>query len=201
MSEWITPLMEEWFVARDGYQLRTNYDLSPESIVVDVGAYFGKWSAEMNELYGCRPYVFEPAEMCHETLREMEGAEQIHFFQVGLGGSNRSSILYINKDSSSAVIVSPQELEIKIRRVSEMFRELGLDQIDLITINIEGMEYELLEDLLDSGTVPDIRFIQIQFHDCVPGDIQRREHIRNELKRTHNEQYCYDFIWESWERK
>jgi hypothetical protein len=41
----------------------------------------------------------------------------------------------------------------------------------------------------------------IQFHVNIKDHKQKREDIRNLLSKTHNEDWCYKNIWESWSLK
>lgn len=73
--------------------------------------------------------------------------------------------------------------------------------IDLVKIDIEGGEYDVLPQLIETGLISRIRFLQIQFHRFVDGAVQKRENLREHLRKTHTESWCYPFIWESWEAK
>jgi len=65
-------------------------------------------------------------------------------------------------------------------------------------INIEGAGYDLLDHLIESGFIKNIKNIQVQFHDIVAEAVKRRASIQEQLKKTHVLTYCYDFIWENW---
>ena len=90
---------------------------------------------------------------------------------------------------------------IKLKTMAGALAELNVRQIDLLKINIEGGEFPLLEHLLDSGLVPKIRHLQVQFHDFTESAVSRRALIREKLSRTHSQDWCYPFVWESWSRR
>jgi len=79
--------------------------------------------------------------------------------------------------------------------------ENGFSEIDLISINAEGGEYDMLRRMIDTGLVARCKNIQVQFHNFHPD----AEHLRNELRaglaKTHSESFCYKWVWESWARK
>src|SRR5919205_223063 len=54
---------------------------------------------------------------------------------------------------------------------------------EMMKINIEGGEYDLLEHLIDSGFVKNIKDIQVQFHDFVPDAEPRMSRIQRELEK------------------
>ena len=55
----------------------------------------------------------------------------------------------------------------EVRRLSTLMRELGHAQIDLLKMDIEGAEYEVIEDLT-TGRVP-VRQLLVEFHHRKPG--------------------------------
>ena len=87
---------------------------------------------------------------------------------------------------------------IEIVKASDFFREKNTRQIDLMKINIEGGEYDLLDHLIESGFVKNIKNIQVQFHDFVPRAMERMKKIQRELQKTHHLTYQYLFVFENW---
>ena len=67
-------------------------------------------------------------------------------------------------------------------------------------VNIEGGEYALLYDLINSGYIKNIENIQIQFHNNVPGHDLMIQDIRKKLEKTHTLTYKYDYVWENWSK-
>ena len=74
-------------------------------------------------------------------------------------------------------------------------------EVALMKINIEGSEYPLLEHIIDTGLIKQIRELQIQFHDFVPDAQSRMQEIQNRLSETHSPTWQYHYIWENWKRK
>jgi hypothetical protein len=68
-------------------------------------------------------------------------------------------------------------------------------------LNIEGGEYEFLMALINSKLIRKIKFLQIQFHNFFVNATKERKKIRSQLFKTHDEMWCYDFVWESWKKK
>lgn len=58
--------------------------------------------------------------------------------------------------------------------------------------------YELWKAILDAGLADNIGNFQIQFHIIDSDSIERRAAIREKLSKTHTQQWCYDFVWDSW---
>jgi len=100
-------------------------------------------------------------------------------------------------DASSIFKRSTHNVSVKLVGIGELLHEQKIVKIDLMKVNIEGGEYELLEFLVESSLICQIRDLQIQFHDFVP-DAERRMHsIQRSLERTHRQTWSYQFVWEN----
>ena len=78
---------------------------------------------------------------------------------------------------------------------------LQIEHIDLLKINIEGSEFLILPDILSKKIIIKIKYLQIQFHSFYPKSKELRDEIRAKLSVTHEEEWNYPFVWESWKRK
>jgi hypothetical protein len=91
--------------------------------------------------------------------------------------------------------------EILLKDVSAFINSNEIGEIDLMKINIEGGEYDLLDRIVNTGVVKQIKNIQVQFHDFVPNAEKRMPNIQEKLSLTHELTYQYLFVWENWKRK
>ena len=190
-----------------GESLRLDYPLGEGAVVIDAGGFYGDFAAEVLARFNCsRIDVFEPVQQYAEGIRKRFGEEgRVHVLSCGLGGTEREEEIHVAGIGSSVFDrgESNEERTEKIRIISvvDYLRERNYPVIDLFKINIEGGEYELLNTLLtQSDLLENIRFLQIQFHDFVPGACEMREAIREGLSKTHRLMWNFPFIWESWER-
>ena len=87
---------------------------------------------------------------------------------------------------------------VAVRDVAAVLAELGIGEIDLMKVNIEGAEFDLLDRLLETDWVPRIRNLSVQFHEWHPDAPRRRRAIRAALSQTHDEVWCYPWVWELW---
>lgn len=198
------PEFNKWF-ADNAEELRYNYDLSSDSIVVDIGAYKGEFSKRIFEIFGCRVYAFEPVkhyfDIASAVLRPY--IHRILVSHSGVAGNTHIGRICINGDeSSSHKIVAGGCCEESIFwSVDSVIHSLGLKEVDLVKINIEGGEYDLLEAMISKGIVERFRNIQVQFHNFMEGAPERRRHIQEALSRTHEPTYMYNWVWENWRRR
>ena len=76
-----------------------------------------------------------------------------------------------------------------------------LNHVDLIQINIEGDEYNILEQITDHDVLDRFKYIQVQFHMGMYNDVTRRNRIQEKLQiRGFNARFNYPFVWEGWEK-
>ena len=189
-----------WFAEDGDYTYRLNYDsLDKNSIVVDLGGYKGQWASDIFSKYQSRVFVFEPVAAYFNFIKDRFKANpNISVFQLALGNRNISSEIFLNADGSSTIRKIGHSETIHFIKFDEKMTELGIEEIDLIKINIEGGEYELLEFLIENGWVRKVKNIQVQFHDFFPDAKERMKKIHLALKTTHTLTYQFEFVWENW---
>ena len=66
---------------------------------------------------------------------------------------------------------------VEVRSFSEVYDELNFDVIDLLKINVEGSEYEILENIFENNYTTKIKNFQIQFHPEPPGAEETYERL------------------------
>ncbi|MEO8637386.1 MAG: FkbM family methyltransferase [Candidatus Taylorbacteria bacterium] len=177
------------------------YELGNDSLVFDLGGYEGQWSSDLYSRYRCKILIFEPVKDFAERIKKRFSANpDITLYQFGL--SNKSGELNISLDhnSSSVFTEGSSKEKVKMVRAREFFTEHHIHTIDLMKINIEGGEYDLLDDLIASNMIGNIKNIQVQFHIFVPHAEERMKMIQKELSKSHHLSYQYPFVWENWEK-
>lgn len=130
-------------------------------------------------------------------------------FNLGLG--IRNEIVMVKVDGNNACATSKfsgagGKTPLYITNATDFLLKIGLGtfDIDLLTMNCEGCEFEALETILSTNVVNHLRNIQFATHSTIPGlkdPIQRYCNIQQLLMRTHRPTYQYKFIWESWRRR
>lgn len=179
-----------------------DFDLSADSVVLDVGAFVGAWSEKMSDRFGCTIYAFEPNPGVVGSLeRRLAEREGVHIEPVGLGAADQTARLSVHGPGSSIYDTDAEETcEVTIRDVVAVFDELDLDRIDLLKLNIEGAEYDLLDRLVDARWLPRIDRLLVQFHEWHPKAYNRRRRLRRALEQQHKEVWGYPWVWEYWRR-
>lgn len=203
VTEAIEKAHQEWVAVRGDKTLRLEYDLSPKSVVLDVGGFEGQWASDIFGMYLCDVHVFEPVREHFESIsRRFQLNKSIHVYPFGLGASARRESIAVAGDASSIVRAPSNENEsIDIVEAGDFLNEHFPATLDLVKINIEGAEYELLEHLISQGVTKRVRNIQVQFHNFIPHAFERMRAIQQDLAVTHKLTYQYPFVWENWRRK
>ena len=195
-------MVQKWYADGGDDRFRYDYDLDGGSFVVDLGGYEGEWAGNIHARYGCRIAIFEPVAAFAKSIRERFGDnDDIEVFQYGLGGSSRTETIYLWGAGTSTFRKRAQGEEIRIVDVEQWLDDHRVDSVQLMKINIEGGEFELLERLLESGSISRIENIQVQFHNVAVGSTRRMERIQEGMEATHEPTYQYKFVWENWALK
>ena len=178
--------------------------LGPGAVALDVGAYVGSWATAVSaRTDGGTIHSFElsPAIVPH-LLDAVAGDERIVPHAYGLGGAD-STVLVSRRGLGSSVfnVDEAGSDEGIIRDVAEVFRELELERVAVMKINIEGGEYDLLDRMAGAGLLDRVDCYLIQFHEWIRGAYSGRRRIHRELARTHRLVWDYPFVWKRWERQ
>ena len=151
--------------------------------------------------YGTRSLIFEPvpsfAEGLMSRFRENDRVVVIH---AGLGGSQRQQEIFVDRDGSS--IVRGKEnpsVHVQLLDVASVFAGISDSMVDCMKINIEGAEYELLDAMISANLLTRVRALLIQFHDIGSGSHRSRAAIQDEMSKTHECVFDYEFLWERWD--
>ena len=191
-----------WNLRKGDSLLSFDYPLNQNSIFFDIGAHVGNFSTKMYEKFECNIYAFEPLDENFKKLTQnLNNYKKIKCFQIALlnfdGYSNISSL------GASASLFDRNEgstnKEVVVKSFETFITEENIKFVDFVKMNIEGSEYDLLNDIIDSGNIKKIQHLQIQFHNFVDDSETKRKMIRNKLKKTHKNIYNFPFIWERWD--
>jgi FkbM family methyltransferase len=171
--------------------IRYDYDLSPESVVIDLGAYQGEWAKEIFARYKCKIIAVEPTEYIRDFTDGViiNKAASTNDGKISFGGRAYYSSIFEEGDH-----------EYECMDVNRIIS--GAKEIDLLKVNIEGAEYDVLNHIIAAGLHPRIKNIQVQFHQIagVPYEKWYNE-ISKQLSLTHQLTWHYPYCWENWQRK
>jgi len=198
-----SPSIIKW-VEDKAYNKIFDHPLNEMSVVMDVGGFTGNWTEKIYNKYGCNVIVYEPVLEYFSIIKNrFIKNDKIIPHNYGLGKENKE--ILINKRGEGSTIYNKKNNlseKIKIKNIQEELSQYS--NIDLMSINIEGGEYELLDCILSNNLTSKINNIQIEFHERFPSSKESpklRKDIQDRLSHSHELTYCYPFYWENWTLK
>lgn len=149
--------------------------LNVDSIVYSVGV--GQdisFDLELINAYHLTVHAFDPTPRSIEWLKKQRLSEQFVFHPIGIAGFDGLAAFHPPKDpayvSYSLVQHAQQDaaevVKSPVRRLGSIMNELGHGHVDLLKIDIEGAEYDVIQDLIDQ-CLP-VRQILVEFHHRFP---------------------------------
>jgi len=186
-----------------GDSINFDYELNENSVVFDVGGYEGQWASDIYSKFNSKIYVFEPVpNFADDIEKRFLRNKKIVVNEFGLSDKTEMSQISLKGDSSSTINNRTGDTtEIKMVDIIDFIKQNDITNIDLIKINIEGGEYALLNRLINSGYIKNIKYILVQFHNFYPNAKIEMEKIHKGLRETHSPVYQFEFIWELWKFK
>lgn len=129
-----------------------------EDITFDLG---------LIERFGCHVWAFDPTPRAIRHVEEhAKGNPKYHFQPFGVWNEDKATRFYLpdNDGFVSGSLVglngTKRWIDVEVRRLQTLMRSLGHDHVDLLKIDIEGAEYEVVENLLAERVLPGCLMIE-----------------------------------------
>ena len=178
-------------------------ELDATSTIWDVGAAKGDGAADLRQLSGGTVHAFEPHPGSYQHLESRFAADDhVRPHPYGLGGTDATATLELAGPGSSlhgGQRGGYETAEVAIRDVDAVFAELGGEPAG------PGQDQHRGRRVRPPG--PDARGRAGLPRAVLPGPVprvaapaahRRRRRIRRALATTHDEVWCYPWIWELW---
>ena len=165
--------------------------LASDSIVYSCGV--GEdagFDLALMSTFGMTIHAFDPTPRAVEWINEQDLPSTFCFHQIGISDFDGTATFNAPErpDHASYTLVKDRgnaafAVEAEVRRLSTIMNDFGHDHIDLLKIDIEGAEYDVVDDLTSSEL--EIRQLLVEFHHGF-GSIGVKETSRAvALLRTH----------------
>ena len=190
-----------WFL-HNRHELKYSLNLAKEGIVLDIGAYKGNFTLNLLRKNSKLTYLlYEPILQYYNIARNNLGDQtNVVIIQKGVSSDGRKIQLRDEGLRSRQIIrASDIYLEIQTQNILELFE--ADSRIELLKMNIEGMEYECLEILIKTEKLKLANNLLIQFHNFESTSEDRYLAIRDKLNMEYECVFSYKWIWELWKRK
>ncbi len=133
------------------------------------------------EQHGVTVHAFDPTPKSLDWLATQDVPSEMNVIPCGLADydgkarfnppvdSNHVSHTMLSRPATEAAAI-----EVEVRRLETIMHDLQHDQIDLLKMDIEGAEYDVLDDMMQSDIKP--RQLLVEFHHRFPGAGTRPTH-------------------------
>ncbi|XP_069137254.1 uncharacterized protein [Argopecten irradians] len=181
--------------------------LDNRSTVIELGGYLGEDADNLISRYQPKRYIMvEPVyEFYIKLVNRFQHLSNVLIFNFGIGNKSAKTSVKLSMDGTSSFNTINADVNIRLVGARPFFLGIGLGffDVDLLTMNCEGCEFAVLDFLLDSKLINNIRNVQFQPHklDRVADSVYRYCEYEERLKRTHQLVFRHPFWWESWSRK
>jgi len=100
-------------------------------------------------------------------------------------------------DNSSGAYAQGEKVVVQVASLIDILSVSGLG-VALLKLNVEGMEYPLLETVLNFDMIDQINALQVQFHWNAPAAVERFAAIARRMADTHRLAREPDKNWYIW---
>lgn len=164
-------------MARSGHGYDAWYiigeNLSERSIVYSCGV--GEdisFDVELVGQFGLVVHAFDPTPKSVEWVSRQPTPERLVLHPYGVSDRDGYELFYPPHDPSfvsfSTVAQAPGSLavQLRVKRIGTIMRELGHSAIDILKLDIEGSEYRVISDVAHTGIRP--KQLLVEFHHHLP---------------------------------
>jgi len=170
----------EWWVCPD--------QLGPRSVVYSLGIGTDiTFDLSLIETHGLTLHAFDPTPGAIDFVKAQSLPAGFAWHPIGIGARDGTATFFppenpahISHTIVDRAATSGRAITVEIRRLSTLMRDLNHQSIDVLKMDIEGAEYEVLDDVLASGLA--VRQILVEFHHRFPEiGVDRTRHAVNAL--------------------
>lgn len=162
-------------------------DLKNLNVCFDIGSNVGLFTKYL-KLNNCSKILcFEPNKAAFNSLQKnLKNESEVQLFNLAVSHNNDLLRLYV--DSSNSLISSAHDIknsyyDVETITLKDIFEKNKIEKVDFVKIDIEGMEFDLIENLEESVFQKIDRFL-IEYHDFYFTDgAQKVEKLKNKLSR------------------
>lgn len=149
--------------------------VGPGSVVYSAGIGTDiTFDLSLIEKYGVTVHAFDPTPASIGYVKAQRLPNRYRWHEIGVAAQDGPATFFppanpkhISHSLHPHAATSARAIQIEVRRLPTIMRDLGHESIDVLKMDIEGAEYEVLDDLLHSGLA--VQQILVEFHHRFPG--------------------------------
>ncbi len=162
--------------------------ISPGDTVYSIGIGTDiSFDLQLIKNFGVTIYAFDPTPKSIEWLSEQRLPSNFKSFPVGLADFSGEADFYLPKNENfvSASMTTRQSeklVKVTVKTLTDLMKEMGHTSVDLLKLDIEGAEYDVIDNFLMSGVR--IHQLLVEFHHrFYPQGVNK---TRNTIKKLRN---------------
>lgn len=161
----VNPGDQAWTIAADS--------LPPGAVVYSLGLADNiEFDLNLIRDFGSEVHGFDPTPASVEWLQRQELPPGFHHHNVAVAGHDGTLNFSLPDPgaggcASAHLAAKAGTVTVPCKRISTLMSELGHDHIDLLKMDIEGTEYEVIDEIIDQNI--QIKQILVEFHHRFPG--------------------------------
>ncbi len=185
-----------------------DYFIQNANLIFDIGGhrgYFSKYCLSIN------PWVtihyFEPIPALYQQAKLLlENQNTVVLNNVGIAAQEWTQTLYFNpqktmqssKYTKTKLNPDGEQIQVNMQNLEQYCTQNHIDQIDLVKMDVEGMEYEIIQSWSDDF-LQKIQAIVLEFH-CFDKEMETQKQMMIEKLANHfvleyfSNQFG-DFLW------
>lgn len=121
--------------------------------------------------HNCQVFGFDPTPKSISWIKGQNLPKEFHFYEFGISDKSGNVDFYlpINPEYVSGSVISQKNVDtmkkvsVEMKCLEEIMTEMGHSHIDVLKMDIEGSEYDVIENILNAKI--SITQILIEFHD------------------------------------
>ena len=127
------------------------------------------------EAIGCEVNAFDPTPIANQWIKRQRLPPEFKFHPIGVAGVNDNVEFFLPADDGrhsfslypATDALEPRTVKCPVRTVSTIMKHLGHDHVDLAKFDIEGFEFEVVDNIIQDRIRP--RTILIEYHHSIYG--------------------------------
>lgn len=191
---------QEWYIVQNSLQ--------PGDVVYSLGLADNiEFDLNLIQAFGVEVHGFDPTPASVSWIQSQKLPEQFHFYPTAVAGIDggmafeQSSLpgRHWQAITGPEAEASGVSMTLPCRRLETLMREFGHQKIDLLKMDIEGSEYAVIEDMLQSRL--EVRQILVEFHHRFPGiGLSKTQNAISSLREAgyrlvHISPWCEEFVF------
>jgi FkbM family methyltransferase len=184
------------------------FRIKPGDLCIDCGANIGAISDIIVKCGGVS-YAFEPSKDAFELLsRKYKNNTAVHLINSAVSNKNGEAVFNTSNAFDIGANISNPEVKlsyehsrkynVKVTRLTDFISGIlssSAKRIYLLKIDVEGEEFNILEDLIQTGIYKDIGYIFCETHERFGKTLREKlEALKNTIKEKKIENIYLDWI-------